>query len=528
MKKKMNKSLFLYIVLSMGLCSCEEWITETSPMTTTLEDFFTDGSTALQAVNACYVPLMWEYNETYYPEWFIGDVVSDDALKGGQNTLDMADVYDLENFKTIANNTLLLDFYRAQYQGISRCNLAISQISKMDTDETMDENKKNRLIGEAKFLRAYYYFRLVRIFGDIPYVDEVILSSDEWKKERVSKDKIYEYIVSDLDDAQKYLLKKSEYPAEDMGRATSGAAQAMLMKVHLYMHDYDKAKSWGDTFMQTQTGEYSLCTDYKDNFTLAGENGPESVFEVQYMEEGTSDYGEGNGFTRGTLTTVLTRSRSTAFGPAGWGFNKPTQNLYDEFEEGDPRRDVTILNPTDEQIITPSEEIYLGCRYVSNKHSYMENGVYVALSHDTRSPLNRKEIRYSDVLLMYAEACCETNNLPLAKQYLNEVRSRARDCAEGDKTNVIPDFPYGSYSENQDDLRTAIRHERRVELAMEGHRWFDLVRWGIAKETMDAYKASETEEVQKEMGDFIEGVHELFPIPQEEVNLGGLTQNNGY
>ena len=267
----MNKSLFLYIVLSMGLCSCEDWITETSPMTTTLEDFFTDGSTALQAVNACYVPLMWEYNETYYPEWFIGDVVSDDALKGGQNTLDMADVYDLENFKTIANNTLLLDFYRAQYQGISRCNLAISQISKMDTDETMDEDKKNRLIGEAKYLRAYYYFRLVRMFGDVPYVDEVILSSDEWKKERVSKDKIYEYIVSDLDDAQKYLLKKSEYLAEDMGRATSGAAQAMLMKVHLYMHDYDKAKSWGDTFMQTQTGEYSLCTDYKDNFTLAGE-----------------------------------------------------------------------------------------------------------------------------------------------------------------------------------------------------------------------------------------------------------------
>lgn len=129
---------------------------------------------------------------------------------------------------------------------------------------------------------------------------------------------------------------------------------------------------------------------------------------------------------------------------------------------------------------------------------------------------------------MYAEACCETNNLPLARQYLNEVRRRARDCAEGDKTNVLPDFPYGSYSENQDDLRAAIRHERRVELAMEGHRWFDLVRCGIAKEIMDAYKASETEEVQKEMGDFIEGVHELFPIPQEEVNLGGLTQNNGY
>lgn len=522
----MNKKLLFYIGLSFGLFSCEDWITEQSPMTTTLDDFFTDGSTALQSVNACYVPLMWEFNDnTYYPEWIIGDIVSDDALKGGQNLLDMTYAYDLDNFKTISNNDCLLNYYRAQYQGISRCNLAISQISKMDTDDSMDKKTKNRLIGEAKFLRAFYYFRLVRMFGDVPYVDEIVLSSNEWKKERTPKNKIYENIISDLKDAQETLLKKSEYKDEDLGRATSGAAQAMLMKTYLYMHEYEDAKAWGDTFLKDQKGEYSLCKNYGDNFTIAGENGQESVFEVQYMEEGTSDYGEGNGFTRGTFTTILTRSRSTAFGSAGWGFNKPTQNLYDEFEDNDPRRDITILNPTDEQIDTPAEEIYLGCRYVSKKYSYMENDEYVVLSHDTRSPLNRKEIRYSDVLLMYAEACCETDNLPLAKQYLNEVRERAR----GDNSAILPDFPYGEYSDdNQDDLRSAIRHERRVELAMEGHRWFDLVRWGIAKETMDAYKASETEEVKKEMGDFIKGVHELFPIPQEEVNLGGLTQNSGY
>lgn len=154
-----------------------------------------------------------------------------------------------------------------------------------------------------------------------------------------------------------------------------------------------------------------------------------------------------------------------------------------------------------------------------------ENNRYASLSHTTRSPINNKVIRYADVLLMYAEACCETNDLPSAKSALNAVRQRAR----GNTPNILPDFPYGSYNDNnKEDLIKAIRHERRVELAMEGHRWFDLCRWGIAKSTMDAYKVGESAEAKAEMGDFIEGKHELFPIPQEEVNLGGLTQNSGY
>jgi hypothetical protein len=501
--------------------SCDSWLLEPSPGVTKLEDFYTVGQTAIQSTNAAYVPLMWEFNSTYFPEWFIGDVVSDDALKGGQSVGDMSDVYDMENFKTNSNNGLLLDYYRAQYQGVARCNLGIQQIPLMSTDSVMTSSVQNRLVGELKFLRAMYYFRLVRVFGGVPKVTDPVFSSSDWNQPRASKDEIYAQIIADLQDANANLWKKSQYAATDLGRATKGAAQAMLLKANLYNHNYADAKRWGDSIMVLN--EYTLVPKYADNFTLAGENGAESVFEIQYMEDPTSDYGQGDGFTRGTFTVILTRSRSSKLG-GGWGFNKPTQNLYNEYETGDPRRDATILNPTDAQIETPAQEIYLGSRYLNRKYSLLntDNSV-VTLAHATRGPINNKVIRFADVLLMYAEACCETGALTQAKNALETVRARARGTAA-----ILPAFPYGSYADNQTDLSKAIRHERRVELAMEGHRWFDLCRWGVAKQVMDAYKAGETPEVQAEMAPFIAGKNELMPIPSKEIDLNPMDQNPNY
>ncbi len=515
------KKYIQIIILSgllLSLTSCEEWLLEPSPGLTRLEDFYSVGKTAIQSTNAAYVPLMWEYNSTYFPEWFIGDVVSDDALKGGQSSGDMPDVYDMENFKTNSNNGLLLDFYRAQWQGIARCNLPMQEIAKMKTDSVMTPRVQQRLLGELKFLRALYYFRLVRVFGGVPKVTEPIVSSANWQQNRASVQDIYALIVSDLEAANAGLWKKSEYSADDLGRATKGAAQAMLLKTHLYNKNYAEAKRWGDSILLSN--EYRLVNDYADNFTLAGENGPESVFEIQYMEDPTSDYGQGFGFTRGTFSVILTRSRSSKLG-GGWGFNKPTQNLYNAFEAGDPRRNATILNPSDSEIETPEQEIYLGSRYLNRKYALMnpDNSYYI-ITHPTRGPINNKVIRYADVLLMYAEACCELNQLTPAKNALELVRARARGNRQ-----VLPAFPYGNYADNQTDLRKAIRHERRVELAMEGHRWFDLTRWGVAKEVMDAYKATETAEVQQHMATFIKGTHELFPIPSQEIDLNPMTQN---
>jgi len=522
-KKHMNKlkNIALGLFSLMLGTACTEWLNEPQPGVTGLEDYFTSAEAAIQNVTGCYVPLQWEYNSTYYPEWFIGDVVSDDALKGGQNTNDMAVVYDMENWKTATNNTFLLDFYRGNFQGVGRCNLALDYIPAMDIDTALTVSLKNRLIGEVKFLRAYYYFRLVRVFGGVPKIDFVVDSDSKWKQPKASVDDIYKLILSDLEDAQALLWKKSEYDSKDLGRVTKGAAQAMLLKVNLYRNNFTEAVAWGDSIISS--GEYDLNPEYKDNFTLDGENGIESVFEIQYTEDPTSDYGQGNGFTRGTFSVILTRSRSQLLG-GGWGFNKPTQNLYDEYEPGDIRRDVTILNPPDDMIENPSQEIYLGNRFLNRKYAiYNDDLTYYNLTHPTRGPINNKQIRYADVLLMYAESCLEEGLMDKATTYLNLVRDRVNLDAYPNYT-----FKINGNEISTPTLKQAIRHERRMELAMEGHRWFDLCRWGIAKETMDAYKATETPEAQEHMAAFIEGKHELFPIPSEEIVLNPMDQNKQY
>ena len=248
------------------------------------------------------------------------------------------------------------------------------------------------------------------------------------------------------------------------------------------------------------------------------------------MEEPTSDYGEGFGFTRGTFTSILTRPRASVFGGSssnkGWGFNHPTRSLFNEFEAGDPRRELTV-GQLDDEISTEVEVNYLGNPYYNYKTAYMEHGLIPGLNHDSRGPLNYRLVRASDVLLLFAEAALESGKSTAdAKWALEEVRARARAMAT--VPGALPAFPYGSYTDNTDGLRAAIRHERRVELGMEGHRWFDLVRWGIAYEVMNEYARNESAEVQAEMANFIKGKNELFPIPSEELNLNPMEQNPGY
>ena len=527
---------------TLSLSSCNDWLTEETPGTTKVSEFFTSLSTAEAVVNAAYVPMTWEFGTTYYPEWYFGDIVSDDALKGGQDINDGADLRELENFKANSDNEILLGYYRAQWQGIQRANLAIDEIPTTRIETEGDEAEKqakyrDRYLGEAYFLRGFYYFRLARMFGGMPLIDYVIKSSNQWAQTRSTMDETLNFAIEDFKRAENLLWEKDKYSNEELGRATKGAAQAMLLKANLYRADYlrnagneteaqkyfAEAAKWGKEVIQSR--QYSLWPNYLDNFRLANENGRESVFEIQYTEEATSDYG-GEGYTRGTMTTILQRSRSSAFGEAGWGYDRPTQNLYNEYEAGDARRDETILVPTDEQIETPAQEIYCGDRMLNRKYAMYNdgaNGGIYKLAHATRSPKNNIQIRYADVLLMYAEACCESGDLPSAKSALKEVRDRAG----------LSQFPYTAviqgqtvtFNDNQEDLRKAIRHERRVELAMEGHRWFDLTRWGIAKETMDTYMAGETEEAKELYGTFQKGKHELFPIPSKEIDLSGIEQN---
>lgn len=533
-----------YIIIAMMapamlLTSCKDYLTEIEPGTTMLNDFFINADAAIQNVTSCYVPLMWEYGGTYFSEWFIGDIASDDAIKGGGSTSDMADAYDFENWRTTPQNTLLLSYYRAQYQGIGRCNMALQNIEQLKVGFVPEftEELKNRLLGEAHFLRAYYYFRLVRIFGGVPNVTTVLKSSEDWGQPRASIAQTFNLILSDLAFAEANLPLKSKYPEADLGRATKGAAQAMLMKVNLYMGSkfwqkkgvnksaddcFDEVIKYGKLLEESK--QYTLCPNYEDNFTVLGENGPESVFEIQYAEVGWGDYGQGMGYTAGSFTQILVRSRSSLIG-GGWGFNHPTQNLYDEFEAKDSlRRAVAILIPEDSLIETPAVEYYLGNKMLNNKYGMYRDTVAAIGGgfgkwdhHASRGALNSKQIRYADVRLMYAEAALARNNPGKAKDLINEVRTRAGL----DSITVADD--------------KALRHERRCELAMEGHRWFDLVRWeGVdgngLKAHMDAYKATETEEAKSHIQEFVSGKHELFPIPQEEIQLNptAFEQNPGY
>lgn len=530
-----------YLSIIFALCSvfflsgCKDYLTEIEPGTDLLEDFYISTEAAVQNITACYVPLMWEYNGTYFSEWFFGDIMSDDALKGGGSTIDMGDAYDFENWRTTSGNGLLLQFYRAQYQGIARCNLALKNIEgmKVGIDANFTESMKARLLAEAYYLRAYYYFRLLRVFGGVPMVLKVMDSSDEWGQQRVTVDALFAQIIADLEKAEAGLWLKSEYASADLGRATKGAAQAMLMKVNLYMASpywqtyglsksaaecYTAAKTWGEKIIAS--GEYDLCANYEDNFTLVGENGIESVFEIQYAEVPWGDYGEGFGFTAGSFTQILVRSRSSLIG-GGWGFNHPSQNLYDEFEAGDPRRDVAILVPDDAKMETPAVEYYLGNKMLNNKYGMYRDSTYSGCGfgqwglHASRGPLNNRQIRYADVLLMQAEACLGLNDAAGAKDYINMVRARVglAEIATADES--------------------ALRHERRCELAMEGHRWFDIVRWNIAEETIKAYEAGESTEYKAQValgGGFQKGKHEILPIPYDEILLNPtkMQQNPGY
>ena len=544
--KKYTILSILFVALTT-FSSCSDYITELAPGTQLLEDFFVSGSAAEQTVTSCYTPAIWEYNVTYFPEWFIGDVMSDDALKGGQTTNDMETVYDMENWKTIASNTYVRDHYITPYQGIARCNMAIQYVGAMKPDTTMDARLQERYLAEIHFMRAYYYFHLLRIFGGVPLTLQVENDAERWEMPRNTVAEVFTQIIADLEVANKGLWLRSEYDLKALGRATKGAAQGLLQKVYLYMaspywHDkylsstnqedlYRLSKAWGDSLITS--GEYQLVDDYEYNFTLAGENNQESVFELQYMEVNWGDYGEGNGghngYTAGSFTQILIRSRSSMIG-GGWGFNHPTWNLYNEFEPTDIRRDVAILNPDTNLMDNKQEENYLGSPLLNNKYAmYREtsdskSGLGGWGYHASRGPLNRAYMRYADNLLMQAEACLALGQEAEATQYINQVRTRVGLPTIGNYT-----FQINGVTINQPTLEQCLRHERRMELAMEAHRWFDLVRWGNTKAHMEAYQATESEAARSHMATFVEGKHELLPIPTKEIELNTkLKQNPGY
>ena len=436
---------------------------------------------------------------------FVGatSIRSDDADKGS-TPADAPDQIAMDNFSTLSpTNGLCNDLWTGYFTAIGNCNLVLSQVNK-DSAGTA-ESVKALATAEAKFLRGYANFMLVRLFGNIP-LDTAVTGVSNSNIGQSTPAQVYASIEQDLQFAAANL--PLSWSAKFIGRATSGSANGMLAKVYLYEKKWSQAMAAAN--MVIQSGVYDLSTPYRKIFTEDGENSKESVFEIQAYADANhkeDSYGCQYANVQGV--------RGTDWNNLGWGFNIPSAQLLAAYEPNDPRKDATVLPcpspaPTEYGEVFPAEP---NPQY--NRKVYTNPAVRATVGDQFGWWMNVRILRYADVLLMYAEAAYEMGgaaNTAEALAKLNMVRARARNGNNA----ILPDIT----TTNQDDLRTAIQHERRIELAMEHERFFDLIRWGIAASTLHA--AGKT--------GFIEGVHELLPIPQAQIDLskGVLKQNPGY
>ena len=504
---KYQKILLLFLPI-MLLMSCEKQLDKLPKIGELETNFYLTEQDAINALAAAYDPLQYNYTtRVYHFRWFFGDFPSDDATKGGSGVTDQPQLEDIATFVTTPNNIYMNADWVGKYIGVYRANLVLENIPNIP-DDAIDENLRQRILAEARFLRAYFYFDLVTMFGGVPIVDK-ILDPSEYNQPRATEEEVWTFIEDDLKAAIENLPYRSEYVGEELGRATKGAAEALLAKSYVYQSKWAEAQTMAENVVNS--GEYSLNENYENIFTKAGENGPGSIFEIQRSPLGGGYWGDVNGANEGNLTNVYQLPRGQ-FG--GWGFNIPTQDFVDEFEQDDPRLSATVFREGDEmgdrgiftKAATGFDHDYYAKKYFVNRSEHEEINIG---DPSMNGESNDRIIRYADLLLMHAEAAYHNGQEGVAQNSLNLVRERAR---RGGSPFLLPDVTAGGT-----ELLEAIWHERRVELGLEGIRFFDLVRQGNAPQVLGV------------LG-FQQGKHEHFPIPQQQIDLsnGTLTQNPGY
>ncbi|HVI49516.1 MAG TPA: RagB/SusD family nutrient uptake outer membrane protein [Chitinophaga sp.] len=452
------------------------------------EQFWKNQSDATKAVNAMYANLH-EWRQVGFATIAIESIGSDDAEKGS-TPADASFFNKYDDFSVTATEGQIQDFWKGQYQEINFCNQVLDNVPGI----SMDENLKARYLAEAKFIRAYAYFRLVRAYGDVPLRLKVPKDASEYNLARTAKAEVWAAIEKDLNDAAGVL--PPSYGPTDIGRATKGAVLALHAKVAMYQ------KKWSDVLNfsnQVMAMGYSLFPNYEKLFRIPNENSSESVFEIQCQRI------PGNADASNSQYSQIQGVRGIVGG--GWGFNVPTPDLVNAYEPGDPRKEGTIIfrgTTTAEGDAIPA----IGDNPMYNYKSYVPFGLFVA-GYNEGADQNFRVLRYADVLLMNAEAANELGNSSQALQSLNAVRKRAR----GSNPNILPDVT----ATDQATLRKAIWQERRVELAMENDRFFDVIRQGRGAEVFGPKG-------------FQAGRNELWPVPQTEIDISGgkLTQNPGY
>jgi len=489
----------ILILLSVLSAGCTDFLKMDPQGSLTQTSFPVTASDALQSTNAVYSAVRsWYYNSGGYP---ILDIMSDDAYKGSNKNDQLATVgaYDNFTFNTTADG--LDRWWATLYQGIKWANVVIEKVPLI----TMDTTLRNRYLGEARFLRGLFYFDLVRAWGSVPLVTTSVAPLHLAK---ASTQDIYNLIISDLLYAEANLKKRSELSSSDRGRATVGAADALLARVYLFQSDFVNTEKYA--LKVIQSNEYSLEPDFIDANGVNGNNGVESVFEVGAI--GVEDYNGGGAQYANTQGVRGTPNR-------GWGFNRPSMELRRSFEPGDPRLKGTIIDlgetidgifikgdpdPANDPVVTlDSNGDTINIQCYNRKVWTPGNDTPTQWAH------HRRLIRYADVLLMASEALNENGKTADALLYLNQVRKRAR----GGNNSILPDV----IVTDKNLLRDKILLERRHELAMEGVRFWDLIRTGKASSVLGP------------LG-FTSGKNELLPIHQSEIDIsqGSLVQNPGY
>lgn len=533
-QKEINmKKIFLGLAMTaaLTLTSCSSFLEEPILGQQDMENYFTTEDECLAQITGCYAYLACDDWWQIYKHYGLMEMCTDDEWMGN-TTQEAGDYYPLSHYSgnTVEGGNAVQNFYQYRYKGILQCNIAINKIPEVTFN---DVSYQQRLIGEAKFIRAFEYFELVRNFGGMPLVTDLLMPSEVEGMERSTVDETYAMIEQDLLDAIDVLPLRSEYASSDLGRITKGAAQGMLAKVYLTQEKYSEAEKMLQAVINSK--EYKLLDDFGNVWSMDYNNSEESLFE--YQTNSTISYSLGERYS------VVVGSRDDS----GWSWGQPTSNLEKAFKDAgdDIRLKYTILhhnqtevpgddtwNEDNPYIITPSKHKSARC----NMKLYIPVAKRPSPYDAPHIPLNIRILRYADILLMYAEVENALGNDAEARSALNQVR---------DRVNLDPVTSSGT------KLRDAIRLERRLELALEGSRLYDLRRWTDdngkkaicnimgpngsfvkynLEESTDEYEISNQNENSNKGYYFKEGRDELFPLPNSEITMsnGAIKQNPGY
>lgn len=511
--------IMCWMLAGIGLYSCS--LDEPSYGKTTGNNYYQKESDIKQALTGAYLQLRTTWNEYALNHYFIGDCTTDDALKGGGGDGDRAEVRDLSDFTVYTTNGEVGRRWEILYRLINRCNDVIYYAPHAAGDKDMLE----RYVNEAKALRAFGYYCLVTTFGEVPLITVPMQPAEVLKIPRAAVEKVYELIVDDLTAASQ-LPAKGSYATEDAYRVTRGFAKTMLAKTYMFKGDLSAAENVLHDIIEADK-DYTLLPDYGMNWRQEYENSMESVFEIANKVYDKT-------IATGTNVPHFFTSRRIS-GYQGYGFHVPTQDLYNAFDADDPRITYVFTQTgdrytgdTEDQDNTESPTGYHDYKMTVPTHEKTGFDVWM-ISYNIRM------IRYSDVLLMYAEVLNENGKSSIALNYLNEVRRRARNTnpldPRRDKQIYIPTVTANSLPDitetDKEKLREIIRHERRCELAMEGWRRDDLMRQKRFGTVMRAYAAKYK---TSKGANFQDDRDYLLPIPQGERDKSNnvLTQNPGY